>query len=142
MKKISLLIPWFMLLGACTHSKNIISDNAQLHKIKLHEGKWVSNFKNEVFIKCISRLYPSELNNSINSFDASSSANLGWLKYNSEIISVIDSLAMSFSKRNEANWTIENRKIAINLCLAYRNDIVLDSISMKYFKRVVQNKID
>lgn len=141
MKKISLLVSLFVFLVACTHSTKITFGNAELYKIKLHEGKWVSNFKNEVFIRCISRLYPSELNNSINSFDASSSANLEWLKYNSEIISVIDSLATSFSKRNEANWTIENRKIAMNLCLAHRNDIVLDSISMKYYKKVVQNKI-
>lgn len=142
MKKISLLVSLSVFMVACTHSTKITSDNAELYKIKLHEGKWVSNFKNEVFIRCISRLYPSELNNSINSFDASSSANLEWLKYNSEIISVIDSLATSFSKRNEANWTFENRKIAMNLCLTYRNDIVLDSISMKYYKKVFQNKTD
>jgi hypothetical protein len=71
----------------------------------------------------------------LNSLDGSSAANLDHLGYNEKIRDAIDSLAISFSKRNETKWTIENRNVTINVCLSYRNSIELDSIALRFYNQ-------
>jgi hypothetical protein len=110
-------------------------ENIASNKIKLHEGNWYYNFKNEVFIRCLKRLYSQKLDTLIDSIDASSSANLEWLDYNVETIRIIDSLAEGFVKRPQASWTIENRKITMNICISYRNSTELDKVAVFFYRK-------
>ena len=71
----------------------------------------------------------------IDSLDGSYAANIERLDYNSDIEKIADSLATSFSKRNEATWTIENRKVTLNVCLGYRNSIELDHFAVLLYKQ-------
>jgi hypothetical protein len=135
MKKNILLIYLLSAFFACKTASTIYSGEDSLNKVMLHEGVWVSNFKNQVFIQCLYRLFPADFNAKLNSLDGSSAANLDHLGYNEKIRDAIDSLAISFSKRNETKWTIENRNVTINVCLSYRNSIELDSIALRFYNQ-------
>ena len=106
-----------------------------MSEIKLHEGEWYANFKNEVFIRCLHKLFPRPLSELIASTDGSSSANLEWLNYNAAILKTVDSLANEFTKRTEASWVIEGRKVTMNVCMQYRNSPELDAIAVYFFNK-------
>ncbi len=71
----------------------------------------------------------------VDSLDGSFAANIERLDYSSEIERIADSLATSFSKGNEATWTIENRKVTLNVCLGYRNSAELDRLAVLLYKK-------
>jgi hypothetical protein len=103
--------------------------------IKLHEGWWYTNFKNEVFIQCLKRLYPKNFSTFFDSLDASSTANTDQLDFNTEVLKIADSIAGEFVKGPESSWTIENKKIVMNICMGYRNSEALDAVSVFFYKR-------
>jgi hypothetical protein len=118
--------------------KNIINfskNNIDSSTIKLHEGQWYFNFKTEVFMRCLKKIYPKSFTAFIDSSDASSSANIEWLRYDSEVLKIADSLANNFAKRPEASWTIENTKVTLNVCIGYRNSIELDSVAVFFYHK-------
>ena len=119
----------FMLCFSCT-GKSPQGNYNTSQTIKLHEGNWLSNFKNEVFIRCLKKLYPKSFTTFIDSSDASSSANIDRLDYNKEVLKLADSLADGFVKRPEATWSIENAKVTMNVCMSYRNSAELDSVAV------------
>jgi hypothetical protein len=112
-----------------------VADSLDSVTRNLHEGKWYFNFKTEVFIRCLKKIYPPAFTAFIDSTDASSSANIDHLDYNREVLKIADSLANAFSKRPEASWTIENAKVTMNICIAYRNSAELDSLAVLLHKR-------
>lgn len=116
--------------------KNVYSstDSSDSSTKKLHEGRWYFNFKNEVFIRCLKKIYPESFRAFIDSTDASSSANIDHLDYNREVLKIADSLANDFSKRAETSWDIENKKVTINVCISYRNSAELDAIAVFYYR--------
>ena len=124
---------------SCRSGKKAIENHKASITIELHEGNWVSNFKNEVFIQCLKKMYTKNLPTILDSVDASSSANVDQLQYNREVLHIAESLAERFVKRPEASWTIEGVRTTLNVCLAYRNSAELDSISLafyhKYYKK-------
>jgi len=109
--------------------------------IILHEGRWISNFKNEVFIRCLNKLFPAELSATLDSIDGSNSANFEQLEYDQQVIGAIDSIATSFSKRNETTWAIEQRRVTINVCLSYRNSTELDILARHFYKKLAENRL-
>jgi len=138
----TLCIFFFCLISAysCKHS-NIVRQTDAPFIVRLHEGLWYSNFKNEVFARCLKKIYPEHLSMLIDTTDGSTAANLEWLRYNHDVINVMDSLASAFAKRVEASWNIENRKVTMNVCLEYRNSYELDSIAVALYKKV-QSEFD
>ena len=121
----------------CPESTNIKNEKNTMTQV-IHEGKWITNFKNEVFIRCLKKIYPLNLTALMDTIDASNSANIDRLGYNKELIEVADSLAEKFSHRPEALWTIEKSKVTLNVCLGYRNSLELDSLSLIYLKKYYQ----
>jgi|ERR1035437_4351121 hypothetical protein len=118
--------------------KNIINfskNNIDSSTIKLHEGHWYFNFKTEVFIRCLKKIYPDIFSTLIDSLDASTSANIDQLDNNLVVFKIADSLANAFSKRREVFWAIENKKITMNICIGYRNSAELDSIAVFFYKK-------
>ena len=113
-------------------------DNLNMSGKVIHEGKWITNFKNEVFLRCLIKIYPPNFKAFIDTTDASSSANIDRLGYNKQLLKIADSLAEKFSQRPEALWTIENSKATINVCLGYRHSLELDSLSIFYFNKYYQ----
>ena len=103
--------------------------------VKLHEGNRIYNCKNEIFIRCLKRLYPQDFSTFFDSTDASSIANMDRLDYNKETIQFVDSLASKFVMRPTASWTIENRRVSMNVCLSYRNSVELDSTILLFYQR-------
>lgn len=142
MKIIALLFGTAIILVSCVHTSKLSSDEVRTSTITLHEGEWISNFKNEVFLRCFNKLLPAGFNASLDSIDASSSANFEHLDYDQQILSTIDSIATSFSKRNETNWTIEQRKVTINICLGFRNSAELDSLAWKFYKKYSKDRLN
>jgi hypothetical protein len=124
-----------VILFSCKSTQKLTNPTREDSKIKLHEGNWYFNFKNEVFISCLKKIYPQNLSSMIDSLDASSLANIDQLDYNRDIINIADSLANNFTKRQEALWTIEGRKVTLNICMRYRNSLELDSVAVFFFKR-------
>jgi hypothetical protein len=76
----------------------------------------------------------------IDSLDASGSANMDQLNYDEKVLHLADSLATSFSKRQEAFWTVESGKVTMNVCLSYRNSKELDSLSVLYYQKYFKKK--
>ena len=142
MKIIALLFGTVIILVSCIHTNKLSSNEVRLSTITLHEGKWISNFKNEVFLRCLNKLLPAGFNAALDSIDASSFANFEHLEYDQQILITIDSIANSFSKRNEANWTIEQRKVTINVCLGFRNSAELDSLAWKFYKKYSKDRLN
>lgn len=140
MKRVTLFAFCILTIFSCTHTKQTTKNEMGLNTITLHEGKWYSNFKDEVFIRCIKRLYPQKFGHMIDSLDASHAANLDQLDYDSQIEGIADSLATVFTKRNEARWTIENRKIIFNVCLNYRNSAELDQLAVRLYRKNYESK--
>lgn len=141
MKNIALVACFVSIVVSCKHTRKLSSNEMQVNKITLHEGRWISNFKNEVFIRCLNKLFPVGLNATLDSLDGSSSANFEQLDYDQEVIVAIDSIATSFSKRNETIWTIEQRKVTINVCLSFRNSTELDILARQFYKKFAKNKL-
>jgi hypothetical protein len=112
-------------------AKSIINSE----EVTLHEGRWYFNFKNEVFIRCLKKLYPEQFSSMIDSLDASSSANLDQLDYNQEMLKIADSLANSFTKKHEALWTVEGKKVTLNICMSYRSSTELDSVAVFFYDK-------
>lgn len=128
-----------LVFWSCKHT-NVISNNVvDSTTIKLHEGHWYSNFKNEVFIRCLKKIYPESFKKLIDSLDASTSANIDQLDNNLLLLSVADSLANNFAKRPEASWTIENAKVTLNVCIGYRNSSELDSVAVFLYRKYYLN---
>ena|SRR6476620_3238720 len=140
MKTLCFSIFCLLLLYSCKQSNSVTQNNTSSYRIKLHEGVWYSNFKNEVFIRCLKKLYPEALGASIDSTDASSTANIEWLNYRTDVLQVMDSLANEFAKRKEALWAIENKRVTMNVCLGYRNSTELDSIATSLYKKLHSQK--
>lgn len=138
MKHVSFLVYCFFVTLSCKNTGQSSSVKVYPKTVTLHEGRWISNFKNEVFIQCLNKLFPSELNATLDSVDGSSSANLEQLDYNQQVIVAIDSIATSFSKRNEPTWALEQRRVTINVCLSYRNSTELDSLARHFYKKFAQ----
>jgi hypothetical protein len=136
MKALSSLLLCLMCIYACKPSKMVTQGDTSLSSIQLHEGAWYSNFKNEVFIRCLKKMYPNELAASMDATDASSAANVEWLEYSSDVLGTVDSLADAFVKRKEAMWTLENKKVAMNVCLGYRNSAELDAITVSVYNKL------
>ena len=101
----------------------------------LHEGRWISNFKDEVFISCLKKIYSNDFQQFYDANDASSAANDDWLQYNRAVTKIIDSLAKNFSDSPEAKWKIEGGKVTMNICLEFRMSKELDSIALVNYKR-------
>lgn len=135
MKTIGLAFCCIILFFSCHNTKKISKKIANPNTVHLHEGEWVSNFKNEVFIRCLKEIYPSRLAEMFDSIDASSSANLDQMNYDNRALVLVDSLAIAFKSSHEASLSIEKRKITINVCMSYRNSKELDSIALSYYKR-------
>lgn len=142
MKSNLLLICCVCAFFACKLTHKTLKGEVNTNTITLHEGNWISNFKNEVFIRCLKKLYPTELGAMIDSLDASSSANLDQVDFNQRIVEIVDSLATSFTNRHETTWTIEERKVTLNICLSYRNSMELDSIALRVYQKFVEKKAD
>lgn len=134
MKIVGLSICFLSFILSC----KVVPKNYEIENdstISLHEGKWISNFKNEVFLRCLKKLYPQSLSDLIDSNDVSSAANLDHLEFNTKVTHIVDSLANSFATRQEALWTIEGKKVTMNVCMKYRNSKELDSLTMLYYQR-------
>ncbi len=131
MKLIILLTSVYLF--ACKSSKKAQAKNENPIKIKLHEGIWISNFKNEVFIRCLKLLYGEKMKDIIENKDASTMVNKEWLKYDVEIIKKADSLSNQFIKNLKHNYSLENKTVIINICLAYRNSISLDKFTFRLY---------
>lgn len=112
-----------------------VADETDSSRRKLHEGRWYFNFKTEVFIRCLKKIYPRGFSAFFDSTDASSSANIDHLDNNCEVLKIADSLANDFSKRTETSWDIENKKVTMNVCISYRNSAELDSIAVFYYRK-------
>ena len=132
MKQVPSLNLFFLLavMFSCGSTSPEINNVRDPIAIQLHEGNWISNFKNEVFIRCLKKMYPKDLSALFDSADASSSANIDHLGYNRGVLQIADSLAERFVKRPEASWTIEGAKPTLNVCLGYRNSAELDSLTL------------
>jgi hypothetical protein len=140
------LIPIFVLClisisgsGQQTKVKNIKGSGTEV--ITLHEGAWFSNFKNEVFIRCLKKIYPANFTTIVEAEDGSTSANVDWLGYDKRVLNIADSLANEFIKRPQASWKIENKKVTLNVCLNYRNSIELDNLTLLYYKKFRPQKM-
>lgn len=123
----------FLLFIGCNNIKKVEASKNNKQITCLHEGNWVFNFKNEVFISCLKKMYPKGFRNFYDTADASSSANIDRLQYNLEVRKAINSVAEEFMRKPEANWKIEGGKITMNVCLDFRLSHELDSIAMKYY---------
>lgn len=99
MKTLIYFLIGLLMLFACKNTQELTKATREGSEIKLHEGSWYSNFKNEVFINCLKKMYPQNFSLMIDSVDASSSANIYQLDYNREIINIADSLANDFTKK-------------------------------------------
>jgi hypothetical protein len=142
MKTIALIICFVAIIVSCKHTSRLSSNEVRINTITLHEGRWISNFKNEVFIRCLNKLLPEDISTTLYLADASSSANLEQLDYDQQVVEVIDSIATFFSKRNENTWTIEKRKVTINVCLSFRNSTELDSLARDFYKKFAKNSLE
>ena len=127
------------MIWSCNYSLKSVDEPSNQNVILLHEGKGYTNFKNEVFIRCLKKLYPVNLSVMLDTLDASTSANLDQLGYNFQLEKIADSLAEAFKNRNDAEWSIENKKVTMNVCLNYRNSAELDEFTLNLFRK--QNKI-
>jgi hypothetical protein len=140
----TMIFCFFYLISISACGQNNIVDKDSLSRssktINLHEGSWYSNFKNEVFIRCLKRLYPQSFSLFIDSTDASSSANMDWLSYNTELLKIVDSLSSQFMKRKSTSWSIENKKVTLNVCMDYRNSAELDSLAVFYYRKFQSKK--
>lgn len=116
------------------NSKNVDDTFKISNRITLHEGEWISNFKNEVFIRSLKRNTDTTFSMYLDSVDASTSVNLDWLNYDKKLIFSIDSLVSIVTRRKEFNWKIENRKVIFNVCLEYRLSKELDSIAFRFYE--------
>jgi hypothetical protein len=130
----------FAFLSSCESTQKLANKAQKENEIRLHEGSWYFNFKNEVFVSCLKKLYPHSFSIMIDSVDASSTANIDQLDYNRKIIDIADSLATNFTKRQETLWTIEAKKVTLNVCMRYRNSIELDSAAVFFFKKFHEKK--
>lgn len=120
----------------CCNTANKTSRNENpLKSIPLHEGRWYTNFKNEVFLRCLKNAYPKSFGDLIDSIDGSSSANLDQLEYNKEVLYIADSLALQFLKSDEVSWKIEGKNVIFNFCMNYRNSKELDSLTELLYKK-------
>ncbi|MDB5202893.1 MAG: hypothetical protein JWQ27_2302 [Ferruginibacter sp.] len=136
MKTICPIFILLLLLLSCSQRNIPATPNRDVSLVKLHEGPWMTNFKNEVFTRCLHKVYPAELTRRIDSTDASSAANKECLNYDSQVLQLADSLATAFANRPAASWTIENKRVTMNVCLQYRNSSELDSIAVRFYNRV------
>jgi hypothetical protein len=102
--------------------------------VMLNEGQWNFIFKNEVFIRSLEKLYPDSFRSMLKQFDGSSSANFEQLGFDKGIIGIADSLPAAFTRRPELNWKVEDIKIVMNLCIAYRNSPDLDHFTSRLYK--------
>ncbi|MBN8664900.1 MAG: hypothetical protein J0L83_10010 [Chitinophagales bacterium] len=132
------LLKYLILLSfaaSCNPSfrNNYSIDSKQIKRVRIHEGFICTNFKNEVFIQCLRKIYAKELV-TLDSLDGSTAANKEHLGYDAQTLHLIDSLASVFSKRPEMNWHIENKRVIINLCLEYRNSKDVDQIALRIAK--------
>jgi hypothetical protein len=140
MKTIISIALWAFTALSCSHTLESQGGNPNKNTITLHEGKGYTNYKNEFFINCLKKLYPEKFSLMLDSLDASQSANIDQLNYDTQLQQLVDSLAESFTKRNEANWSIENRKVTLNVCISYRNSKELVQIAVSFFRRQNKNK--
>jgi hypothetical protein len=134
MKSIMLLLLCMSAVTLYAQTKNGRHKVQQPVSITLHEGEWISNFKNEVFIRCLKKMYTENTAKLIEEEDASSAANADWLDFDKRVFLIADSLANAFIKKPEASYTIENSKVAMNVCMEYRNSVTLDKIAVKLYK--------
>jgi hypothetical protein len=139
MKKIVFFAILSTLFTSCKHIIAISDDNIvsahSVEIVRLHEGAWYSNFKDEVFIQALKKVYSPNFALYFDSSDASSAVNIERLNYNTEIRNVIDSLANSFSQRREIKVKVERSPVIMDYCIDYRNSNELDSITLKFYKR-------
>jgi hypothetical protein len=135
MKPIIFYFVCLLTFASCTHTNIATKSNSDFSTIRLHEGNWYFNFKNEVFIRCLKQAYPQRFSAFIDSVDASSAANVDRLDFNSEVVKAADNLATAFMKRVETSWTIEGKKITLNSCIAYRNSAELDAVAVTLYRR-------
>lgn len=130
------------VLLSCTPYQKISKNGKSPYVITLHEGEWITNFKNEVFIRCVKKLYPASFSEAVAAVDASTAANLEHLNFDEAVIHQADSLASSFVNRKEFSWEIENTKVILNFCLYYRNSKELDKLTMKLYRVFVSSRND
>ncbi len=135
MKAVYFSLLYSIIFFSCNHTHVLGKQNIDSSVIKLHEGQWYYNFKNEVFIRCLKKIYPKIFSELIDSLDASTAANTDQLGFNREVLNLADSLAANFAKRPEASWKIERAKVTLNVCISYRNSIELDSIAVFFYDK-------
>ena len=137
MKAVIVCLFYLTSFYTCRHNSIVANDNNpdSSHIVNLREGAWYSNFKNEVFIRSLKKLYPQSFSAFIDSADASSAANMDWLNYNSELVKIIDSLSNEFTRRKATSWSIENKRVTLNVCMDYRNSAELDSLAAFYYSK-------
>lgn len=93
------------------------------------EGPWASNFKNMVFLNCLGRLYPKDFATIVSKSDMSSSANMEWMNHDVEVIKEVNLVVEGFLEKDEAKYTIEGKKVIMNVCLEFRLSTELDSLT-------------
>lgn len=74
----------------------------------------------------------------IQASDGSTAANLDQLDFSEEAVQSVDSLVAAFIKRKELFPDMENRKVILNACLAYRNSEELDDVAVRNFRHLVK----
>ncbi|WP_460568632.1 hypothetical protein [Flaviaesturariibacter terrae] len=132
MKFILFLVCSLGLLN-CANPRRASGGGNDPGKVILHEGEWVYNFKNDVFMSCLRRLYPQAAKN-IDSTDGSGQANSERLGYNRGVFRIVDSLSAAFAKRPENSIWFQGPPPLMNLCISYRNSAELDSLAIRYKK--------
>lgn len=135
MWKITVIIICIISMVSCKAPNEAPRNESQLQSKLLYEGRWCTNFKNEVFLRCLKKAYPKSFGDLIDSIDGSSSANLDQLEYNKEVLHTADSLALQFLKRDEVSWKIEGKNVILNFCMNYRNSKELDSLTGLLYRK-------
>ncbi|HVZ26390.1 MAG TPA: hypothetical protein VG842_10065 [Sediminibacterium sp.] len=132
MKQISLVIT-LAILGSCT-SQDYLHDSRKRDSYKIHEASWQFNFKNQVFIACLHKLYLPNIWLMVDSIDGTKAAIYDRLDYNKQVMSIADSLATAISQKIDHSSPIEDRKVILNACLDYRTSKELDRFTDSLFK--------
>lgn len=138
MKKIYTFLILFSMMSSCK-SPDTLHNNKDHDSYKIHEESWQYNFKNQVFIACLQKLYPPDFRSILDSVDGTKAAIYDRLDYNREVLSIADSLATEISRKINHSSLIEGRKVILNACLDYRTSKELDRFADSLYK-VVNHK--
>ncbi len=140
MKNIIFLI-LLLTLFSCHHYRIHGKKYTIVEKVSLHEGTFITFFKNRVFVKCIEKVYhqdslamQSHLFKTWMSYEAYGGMIFEYNDYKA-IENSIDSLSSAFVKKYFSGWDHRSERDVLTTCLNFRNSKQLDSVAMSFYRR-------